>query len=84
MITGLLRKTLLILLTTVLLGVGADPGGTARAQEAGRLKVVATTSLIAEIVSDLGGPAVAIATLIPPASCPGHFDIKPDDMRRGK
>jgi ABC-type Zn uptake system ZnuABC Zn-binding protein ZnuA len=46
------------------------------------LKVVATTSVIAEIVADLGGPGVDVITLIPPASCPGHFDIKPDDMRR--
>jgi ABC-type Zn uptake system ZnuABC Zn-binding protein ZnuA len=51
------------------------------AQPAARLKIVATTSLIAEIVADLGGAGVEIATLIPPASCPGHFDLKPNDMK---
>lgn len=50
-------------------------------QPAAQLKIMATTSLIAEIVADLGGDAVEIATLIPPASCPGHFDIKPNDMK---
>jgi ABC-type Zn uptake system ZnuABC Zn-binding protein ZnuA len=50
-------------------------------QPAARLKIVATTSLIAEIVADVGGDVVEIATLIPPASCPGHFDIKPNDMK---
>ncbi|MCU0593646.1 MAG: metal ABC transporter substrate-binding protein [Desulfobacterales bacterium] len=50
-------------------------------QPAARLKIVATTSLIAQIVADVGGDAVEIATLIPPASCPGHFDVKPSDMK---
>jgi ABC-type Zn uptake system ZnuABC Zn-binding protein ZnuA len=81
MFIGLFRKTSLILLTVVLIGVGADAVGSAHAQKTGRLKVVATTSLIAEIVSDLGRPTVEIATLIPPASCPGHFDLKPEDMK---
>jgi hypothetical protein len=59
----------------------ADNGSAAQPNPAGRLKIVATTSLIAEIVADVGGAAVEIATLIPPASCPGHFDIKPNDMK---
>jgi zinc transport system substrate-binding protein len=54
----------------------------AQAQTGARLKIVAATSLIAEIVDELGGDTVEVASLIPPASCPGHFDIKPDDMRR--
>ncbi|MCU0559363.1 MAG: metal ABC transporter substrate-binding protein [Desulfobacterales bacterium] len=78
--TSILYKSLLgaLALLMAVAAAGVEPAD-ARSQH--RLKVVATTSLIAEIVSDLGGPAVAIATLIPPASCPGHFDIKPDDMR---
>jgi len=57
------------------------PGSPAYAQQEARLKIVATTSLISEIVQDLGGDAVEVATMIPPASCPGHFDIKLDDMK---
>ena len=81
MFIGWFRKISLILLTGVLIGGGADVVASAHAQQARRMKIVATTSLIAEIVSDLGGPTVEIATLIPPASCPGHFDIKPEDMK---
>lgn len=67
---------------SALLGVFASAGCyPADAKAEHRLKIVATTSLIAEIAADVGGDAVQIATLIPPASCPGHFDIKPEDMR---
>jgi zinc transport system substrate-binding protein len=76
-----LRRTHLILLIAVLLGASAVAGSRASDQPGGRLKIVATTSLIAEIVADVGGDAVEVVTLIPPASCPGHFDVKPSDMR---
>ncbi len=81
MSNGMFRTTSLILLTAFLLGVSATAGRMAVVQPAAQLKIMATTSLIAEIVADLGGDAVEIATLIPPASCPGHFDIKPNDMK---
>jgi zinc transport system substrate-binding protein len=67
--------------TAALVWGGGSAGFSARAQSEVPLKVVATTSLIAEIVHDLGGNAVEVASLIPPASCPGHFDMKPDDMK---
>jgi ABC-type Zn uptake system ZnuABC Zn-binding protein ZnuA len=76
-------KALSVVLATVsLLWLSGVAGGfPTHAQPAPLLKIVATTSLIAEIAGELGGTAVEIATLIPPASCPGHFDIKPDDMK---
>ncbi len=48
-------------------------------------EIVASTAHIQEIVERLtgGGP---IKTLIPPAMCPGHFDVRPGDiagLRRG-
>ncbi len=45
------------------------------------LKVVTTTSLIADIVEQVGQDRVTVANIIPPASCPGHFDVKPGDMQ---
>jgi len=78
-----LLKTYLtvVLAVTLTLISGVDDATAVQPNSAGRLKIVATTSLIAEIVADVGGDAVEIATLIPPASCPGHFDIKPNDMK---
>ncbi len=46
-----------------------------------RLKVVVTTSLIQGIVEEIGKDKVEVSTLIPSGMCPGHFDIKPQDMK---
>lgn len=71
-----------LFLALALVWVSEVAGGfPAHAQPAPPMKILATTSLISEIAGDIGGTAVEIATLIPPASCPGHFDIKPDNMK---
>ncbi|MDQ7790931.1 MAG: metal ABC transporter substrate-binding protein [Clostridia bacterium] len=44
------------------------------------LKVVTTTTLMAHIVEEVGKDRVEVLNIIPPASCPGHFDVKPADM----
>ncbi len=79
-LSGTLSKVRMAVVV-LLWAIPAAAIGPADAQPAPTLKIVATTSLIAEIVADVGGDAVEIAVLIPPASCPGHFDIKPGDMR---
>ena len=45
-----------------------------------RLKVVTGTSLIANIVEDISGDKVVVRNVIPPGSCPGHYDIKPGEI----
>lgn len=42
--------------------------------------IVAGTGHIAALVEKLGAQADAIETLIPPAMCPGHYDLKPADV----
>jgi len=64
-----------ILLTLVILPLGCTDEATPN------LKVVTTTSLIASIVERVGGDKVDVANIIPPAQCPGHFDVKPSDMK---
>ena len=46
------------------------------------LKVVTTTSLLEQIVERVGGNLVDVANIIPPAQCPGHFDVKPGDIQK--
>ena len=46
------------------------------------LKVVTSTSLLASIVERVGGDRVDVINIIPPAQCPGHFDIKPGDIQK--
>ena len=46
------------------------------------LKVVTSTSMIAQIVKRVGGEMVDVVNIIPPAQCPGHFDVKPGDIQK--
>ena len=64
----------LSLVTASILG-SCTPAKTAQ------LKVVTSTSLIASIVEQVGGDMVDVVNIIPPAQCPGHFDIKPGDIQ---
>ena len=54
--------------------------GASRATE--RPVVVVTTSLIATAVRDVAGDAVDIETLMPAGTCPGQFDLEPQQVRR--
>ena len=63
------------LVAALLLG-GCSPANPAE------LKVVTSTSLIAQVVERVGGERVDVANIIPPAQCPGHFDIKPSDIQK--
>ena len=52
------------------------PAGTSK------LKVVTSTFLIASVVERVGGERVDVVNIIPPAQCPGHFDVKPGDIQK--
>jgi zinc transport system substrate-binding protein len=47
-----------------------------------RLKVVTSTSLISSIVERIAGDKVDVVNIIPPAQCPGHFDVSPVDIQK--
>jgi zinc transport system substrate-binding protein len=51
-------------------------------KETEKLEVVASISLIAQIVERVGGDLVDVGNIIPPAQCPGHFDVKPGDIQK--
>jgi len=46
-----------------------------------KIKIVATTSLIASIVEEVGGDRVDVVSIVPFGMCPGHFDIRPGDVK---
>ena len=73
---GLLAAILVLILAT-----GTLFGGCATESSA-KLKVVTSTSLIAQIVERVGGDKVSVVNIIPPAQCPGHFDVKPGDIQK--
>ena len=72
LITGILVLSLIV--TTIL--------SSCTVAETAKLKVVTSTSLIAQIVERVGGDMVDVINIIPPAQCPGHFDVKPGDIQK--
>ena len=75
-ISILLVATVVLTLVLASLGIGCSEKST------GKLKVVTSTSLIAYIVERVGGDQVEVVNIIPPAQCPGHFDVKPGDIQK--
>ena len=47
---------------------------------AGGRKLVVTTTLIGSVVKEIGKEKIDVEILIPPGECPGHFDIKVNDI----
>ncbi len=60
---------------------GLALGGCAAAGTA-KLKVVTSTSLLSSTVGRVGEDMVDVVNIIPPAQCPGHFDVKPGDIQK--
>jgi len=77
------RKISLLVTAILVLGLAAASllGGCSPA-ETSKLKVVTSTSLIASLVERVGGNEVDVVNIIPPAQCPGHFDVKPGDIQK--
>ncbi len=78
-----MRKANVLVITILLLSLavasllgGCSSGSTAK------LRVVTSTSLIASVVERVGGGRVDVVNIIPPAQCPGYFDVKPSDIQR--
>jgi zinc transport system substrate-binding protein len=56
--------------------------GGCSAADSTKLKVVTSTSLLQQLVERIGGDYVEVINIIPPAQCPGHFDVKPGDIQK--
>lgn len=74
-----MKKLSLLMATVMIFGLAA--GGFSQ-EGTSRLRVVTTTSLIAQIVERVGREKVEVVNIIPPAQCPGHFDVKPGDLQK--
>ena len=73
----------IVVIAIVILSLVITPmlGGCAPAETC-QLKVVTSTSLLASIVERVGGDRVDVVNIIPPAQCPGHFDVKPGNIQK--
>ncbi len=77
-------------------GDGQDPSAEPQAEKEGdhlpelaalelaageKLRVVATTNLVADVVGRIGGEAISLRSLLPPGADPHGYQATPDDLR---
>jgi zinc/manganese transport system substrate-binding protein/manganese/iron transport system substrate-binding protein len=72
----------LILLMALFLLAACIGGGTDSPAAPGALRVVATTTVFADIIRNVGGGRVSVASIIPPGVGPEDYEAKPDDARK--
>ena len=65
-----------------LCGVGLGCGRTAERGDDGPLKVVATTTIVGDIVARVGGDAIAVYSLLPYEADPHDYIFRPADVAR--
>jgi zinc transport system substrate-binding protein len=80
-ISARVKKSLIPALLVVSILITAAISGCSE-QDNSKLKVVTSTSLIAQIVERIGGDKVDVVNIIPPGQCPGHFDCTPGDIQK--
>ncbi len=61
---------------------GCDGGSTPAAASGGRLKVAATTTMIGDLVAQIGGDRVELAVIMPPGTDPHTYKPSPGDITR--
>jgi ABC-type Zn uptake system ZnuABC Zn-binding protein ZnuA len=59
---------------------GGSPAGSPNASGTG-IRVIATTTVLADIVRNVGGPCVDVASIVPAGVGPEDYEPKPEDAR---
>ena len=75
------RTFALALILTVVAACGASTGSSSPGANPNALKVVATTTVFADIVRTIGGSRVSVSSIIPPGVGPEDYEPKPDDAK---
>jgi ABC-type Zn uptake system ZnuABC Zn-binding protein ZnuA len=78
---GLNQITALVASIALLAG-GCSSAGASGSPDAARLKVVATTTVFADLIRNVGGDRVLVESIIPAGSGPEDYEPKPDDARK--
>lgn len=65
-----------------LLVVACGPGNASPTSSGATLRVVATTTVFADIVKNVGGDRVSVSSIIPAGAGPEDYEPKPDDAKK--
>ncbi len=74
------RFLLCVLVGGVLIGCAPGAQSPAPGGGSGPLRVLATTSIVADVVEQVGGEAIGLTTLLPPGADPHSFEPAPQDI----
>jgi len=78
-----MRKShILVIVILVLSLVISSLLGGCESTDTNKLKVVTSTSMMAQIVERVGGDLVLLVNILPPTQCPGHYDVTPGDIQQ--
>jgi zinc/manganese transport system substrate-binding protein/manganese/iron transport system substrate-binding protein len=69
-------------LAIVVAACGDGAGSASPGNSAATVRVVTTTTVFADIVANVGGERVDVASIIPPGVGPEDYEPKPDDAKR--
>jgi ABC-type Zn uptake system ZnuABC Zn-binding protein ZnuA len=69
-----------VVLTVAACGASTPSG--APSSTSGGLRVVATTTVFADVIRNIGGDRVTVASIIPAGAGPEDYEPKPDDARK--
>jgi zinc transport system substrate-binding protein len=77
----MLKKHFIIAGILALILTSGLMGGCTQSENTAKLKVMTGTSLVEDIVKQVGGNHVEVFNLVPPSQHPGNFDVKPSDIQ---
>lgn len=49
---------------------------------ASQIEIIATSSLISAVSQEIAGNSARLTVMIPPGICPGHYEVKPGDIKK--
>jgi ABC-type Zn uptake system ZnuABC Zn-binding protein ZnuA len=78
---GLISASIVVLAAVVLVAA-CSPGADASTSAAAKLRIVATTTVFADIVQNVGGDRVSVTSIIPAGAGPEDYEPKPDDAKK--
>ena len=78
---GLNQVAVIGVVIALLVGACGTTGASGPA-DAGGLKVVATTTVFADLIRNVGGDRIAVDSIIPAGAGPEDYELKPDDARK--
>ncbi len=79
---GITRRVALGVAAVALVLTGCNGAGEPPSASTATLKVVATTTVFADIIKNVGGDRVAVSSIIPPGVGPEDYEPKPDDAKK--